>query len=413
MIAPDLEVAVVGAGPAGIGTAVALERLDIDYAVLERDVIGASFRQWPAEMRLLTPSFPGNAFGARDLNAITLDTSPALALDCEHPTGDEYAEYLEAVADFHDVRVETGVDVECVVDHAGSEESADETADEEGTTGFTLETNTGPIRARFVIWAAGQCGYPADGSIPGGDWGVHVASIDSWADHADRVDGADAIVVGGAESGIDAAIGLAIEGLAVTVLDDEGTWQYRSPDPSEVLSPRTNERLARALEDETVAPIELVAGARVDRLECDRSASGSGSETGTESGPQTQESYVAVTTDGERYEATTPPILATGFEGSLGLVAESFAFENDNDDCPLLTDRDESTTTPGLFLVGPQVAHDGQSFCFIYKFRQRFAVVAETIGDRLGVDTDSLEEYREKRMFLEDLECCEPDYCDC
>ncbi|MDQ2050022.1 NAD(P)-binding domain-containing protein [Natronolimnohabitans sp. A-GB9] len=96
-----LDVAVVGAGPAGIGTAVALDSLEIDFAILERDCIGASFRQWPDEMRLLTPSFPANAFGVRDLNAVTTDTSPALALDCEHPTGDQYADYLEAVAAFY------------------------------------------------------------------------------------------------------------------------------------------------------------------------------------------------------------------------------------------------------------------------------------------------------------------------
>ena len=103
-------------------------------------------------------------------------------------------------------------------------------------------------------------------------------------------------------------------------------------------------------------------------------------------------------------------MLATGFEGSLTLADELFAVD---DDVPELTDRDESTSTPGLFLVGPQVAHGGQQFCFIYKFRQRFAVVAETIGERLDVDTDPLEDYREKNMYLDDLECCEPEYCDC
>jgi hypothetical protein len=67
----------------------------------------------------------------------------------------------------------------------------------------------------------------------------------------------------------------------------------------------------------------------------------------------------------------------------------------------------------GLFLSSPQVAHNGQKFCFIYKFRQRFAVVADEIADRLGVDSSPLEAYREKNMFLEDLDCCEPEMCDC
>ena len=35
---------------------------------------------------------------------------------------------------------------------------------------------------------------------------------------------------------------------------------------------------------------------------------------------------------------------------------------------PLLTEDDESTRTPGLFLVGPQVRHDNLIFCFIYKY---------------------------------------------
>lgn len=437
----DYEIAVVGAGPAGVGTAVALEHLDVEYAVLERDCIGASFRQWPDEMRLLTPSFPANAFGVRDLNAVTVDTSPALALDCEHPTGDQYAAYLEAVAEFHDLPIETGVDVERV---APEDESDDgESAKPASEPGFTLETADGPVRARYVVWAAGQYQYPADGSIPGATHAVHVSTIESWERHAERVsnpageatataateptattgttsasrsrtaaDGSgieppdqedetdDVVVVGGAESGIDAALGLADAGLSVTVLDDEGTWQFRSPDPSEVLSPRTNERLERALNDGR--PIELVAEARADRIER--------VSTDDSDDRKASDRYAVITTDDERYDSRTPPLLATGFEGSLSLVDDLFAFEGDH---PSLTDRDESTETPGLFLAGPQVAHGGQQFCFIYKFRQRFAVVAETIGDRLGVDTDPLEAYHEKQMIVEDPECCDPEYCDC
>ncbi|ELY60558.1 thioredoxin reductase-like protein [Natronococcus amylolyticus DSM 10524] len=396
----SLEVAVVGAGPAGIGTAVALERLEVDYAVLERDRIGASFRRWPDEMRLLTPSFPANAFGVRDLNAVTIDTSPALALDCEHPTGEQYAEYLEAVAEFHELPVETGIDVESVVPQQ-----------DEDTDGFVLETDGGSIRARYVVWAAGQYQYPSSGDLEGATHGVHVANVDSWAEYATRAsstdsagtnrvaaDGAgtvaetvsDVVVVGGSESGIDAALGLAEAGRSVTVLDDEGTWQFRSPDPSEVLSPRTNERLETSLEEG--APIDLVADARVDGIERDDGG------------------YLVTTTDGDRVRSRAPPVLATGFEGSLAVIDDLFAFDGE---FPDLTDRDESTETPGLFLAGPQVAHNGQQFCFIYKFRQRFAVVAEELGERLGVETGPLEAYREKRMVLEELECCEPDYCDC
>ncbi|SEH12827.1 Pyridine nucleotide-disulphide oxidoreductase [Natronorubrum sediminis] len=455
-----LDVAIVGAGPAGIGTAVALERLDVEYVVLERECIGASFRQWPAEMELLTPSFPANAFGVRDLNAITLDTSPALALDSEHPTGDQYAEYLEAVAEFHELPIETGVDVEAVVPDAGSSESSDGD-DATAADGFTLETSEGRLEAASVVWAAGQYQYPSSGPIPGASDAIHVSTIDSWTAHADQwpgeggspdesdrtvtestpsvssqpeatslaADGAgvsaptadDVVIVGGAESGIDAALGLADAGLSVTVVDPDGPWQYRSPDPSEVLSPRTTDRLEAALDAEQ--PITLVTDARVERIEREEtgtdfsSQARVGTRTDPSDGPETPGStveragYAVVTDDGDRIHSRTPPVLSTGFEGGLTLVDD--LFEVDEHGFPELTDQDESTATSGLFLVGPQVAHEGQQFCFIYKFRQRFAVVAEAIGDRLEVDTTPLDAYREKRMFIEDLECCEPSYCDC
>ena len=60
-----------------------------------------------------------------------------------------------------------------------------------------------------------------------------------------------------------------------------------------------------------------------------------------------------------------------------------------------------------LFLVGPSVRHDDLIFCFIYKYRQRFAVVAKAIADRLGLETEEFEKtYRRWGMFLDDFECC-------
>ena len=79
---PVQDVIVVGAGPAGIGVAAAL-----------------------------TPSFTSNQFGLVDLNAITPYTSPALSLLEEHPTGPDYAAYLEMVAKLHELDVVTGIEV--------------------------------------------------------------------------------------------------------------------------------------------------------------------------------------------------------------------------------------------------------------------------------------------------------------
>jgi len=43
-----------------------------------------------------------------------------------------------------------------------------------------------------------------------------------------------------------------------------------------------------------------------------------------------------------------------------------------------LTDVDESTLSPGLFRVGPKVRRDQHIYYYIYKFRQRFALIART-----------------------------------
>ena len=75
---------------------------------------------------------------------------------------------------------------------------------------------------------------------------------------------------------------------------------------------------------------------------------------------------------------------------------------------PLLTADDESTKVPGIFLVGPTVRHGELSFCFIYKFRQRFGVVANAICRRLGHDTtDKVDLCRKMNMFLDDFKCCQ------
>ena len=65
------------------------------------------------------------------------------------------------------------------------------------------------------------------------------------------------------------------------------------------------------------------------------------------------------------------------------------------------------TQVPGAFLVGPTVSHGKLSFCFIYKFRQRFGIVANTICTGLGRDTTkAVEACRKLSMYLDDFSCC-------
>ena len=197
-------------------------------------------------------------------------------------------------------------------------------------------------------------------------------------------------MIGGYESGIDAAIGLAQQGKNVTVLDRGAPWLHGDKDPSRSLSPYTQQRLdasRRALSISLIPDVDIVGlekeGAGVHILGG----------------------------DGRSWLADGLPILATGFGTGTSRVSDWFDYSAEG--VPILTAQDESTAMPGLFLVGPEVSHQGHLFCFIYKFRQRFAVVALSIAARMGVDTGPLEVYNDNNMFLDDLTCCDDDKCLC
>ncbi|MEM6727364.1 MAG: NAD(P)/FAD-dependent oxidoreductase [Pseudomonadota bacterium] len=367
-----MRVAIIGAGPAGLGVARVLRDLAIDDVwVLERGEIGQSFLDWPTETRLLTPSFPGNVFGVTDLNAISFDSSPGWSLRSEHPSGKVYAKYLQYAAHAF------GLNVRCGVDVAGLEPFEN---------GFTLKTSEGAVTADYVIWACGHFGAPTSGGLPGAELARHYGTFASWED----VEGDVAYVIGGYESGIDAAIGIAQKGKEVIVLDRGAPWLDGDKDPSRSLSPYTQQRLDTFRQ---CLSISLIPDADVIALE--KEADGIHILAG----------------DGRSWVSDAPPILATGFGSGTARVSDCFDY--DNAGIPMLTGEDESTVQSGLFLVGPEVSHQGHLFCFIYKFRQRFAVVARAIAERMGADISPLEMYAANGMYLDDLTCCDDDKCLC
>lgn len=429
--AAAFDVIIVGAGAAGVGCALMLTRtFDLDTSrvlLIERgEGVGDTFRRWPAEMRFITPSFNQQGWTTSfDLNSIAYGTSPAYSLHAEHPSGDEYADYLNALTRGAKLRVRTMTEVVSV--------------QTEGAKGFSVGVRDTPfvvnakdkkiasekLTTRYVVWAAGEFQYPkGESSVAGAELCLHNSRVRSWA----KLSGDEVVVIGGYESGADAVFNLAKAGKRVTMLASSASWDVCTADPSTELAPYTAARLREVTAAGFSTRPKLLAPLRVVKVE--KAESGGFNVTAVwkapEDLPQGSPMRKPMTSHGSSTPAGTegselvvhtaePPVLCTGFEGSVASAASHlFNLADDSEEAkgclrgaPLLTSDDESTKVPGVFLVGPTVRHGELSFCFIYKFRQRFGVVADAICRGLGRDTKAAVEIcRLQNMYLDDFKCC-------
>lgn len=368
-------VLIVGAGPAGIGCALALQACGIPAEIMDASGVGASFEAWPAQMHLLTPSFHCNSFGYADLNALTPDTSPADFLHTQHPDGPAYARYLQALVRHFQIRVIAPARVTEI------------TPLENG--GFDVHAMGVTRRFSFVIWAAGEFAHPDTGGIRGADHCLHNSRVKDWNEAA-RL-GKEFAVIGGYESGIDAAIHLMNAGCKVHLLSRGEPWGSDDPDPSVSLSPHTRDRLKAAL---LHAPGQVHFYKHADIVSVEKTAAG----------------FVIRDRQGNPWTTTAPPVLCTGFRSALEPVRHLWRWQKGQ---PVFTEEtDESPLYPGLFYSGPSLQHRGMPFCFIYKYRARFGIIARAIALRLGLPWEAeLHRWKERGFMMEDLSCCTDCQC--
>ena len=360
------DVIVIGAGAAGVGVSIALIHAGVEnFLVVDRDTVGASFDSWPAETRFITPSFPSNSIGMLDLNSIAIGVSPAYSMKIEHPTGPEFAQHLRDIAEYFELPLQDNTDVKAIEKKEGL---------------FHLETNQGTLFANNVIWSAGEYQYPCTDVFTGSELCRHTATVPSYAE----LEGDDFLIIGGYESGVDAAYHLSNRNKKVRLFDLNAPWDAATSDPSVALSTYSFERMRNPNFEEHT---ELYPETIVDSVTL------------------TDGIYEVKTEDGQTFQSKVQPLLAAGFDGSHKFV--SHLFEQREDGFPSISEDDESTTTPGMYLCGPSVRHDGHVFCFIYKYRQRFAIVANAIASSLGIETEEfVAAYRSWGMYLDDLSCC-------
>jgi cation diffusion facilitator CzcD-associated flavoprotein CzcO len=183
MVAPDHEVAIIGAGLGGVGAGIALQRAGIDdYVVLERAPdIGGTWRD---------NTYPGIAV---DIPAQAYQFSFELKPDWSRvfATGAEVKEYIDRCADRYRVRPHVRLNSEVL--------SRD--WDDDAHL-WRLQTPQGQLTARFVISAVGAFVNPKEPEISGvEDFKGPVLRSAAW-DHSIDLNGRHAAIVGTGASAV-------------------------------------------------------------------------------------------------------------------------------------------------------------------------------------------------------------------
>ncbi|MHC4943304.1 MAG: NAD(P)-binding domain-containing protein [Planctomycetota bacterium] len=174
------EVAVVGAGPIGLETAIALKRAGIDFLHFDKGQIGQMIYSFPYQTRFFSSS-----------DRIAIAGIPLQTVDQSKATREEYLAYLRSVVEAFDLDVRT---FEAVL----SIEARDD--------GFMLKTRSSlgerTCLARKVILTTGGTAVPRSLNIPGEDL-PHVSHHleDPHLYFRKRV-----LVVGGKNSAVEAAL---------------------------------------------------------------------------------------------------------------------------------------------------------------------------------------------------------------
>ena len=207
----DDPVVVVGAGPAGLALSYELRQAGLDHVVLERGLVGQSWRDRWDSFCLVTPNWyvqlPGGEYAG------------------ENPDGfmvrDEVVAHLERYARGFGAPVLDQVDVTALRSEPGG--------------GFVLDTSEGEMRARSVVLATGAFQRPH--RPPGVDLPAGILVIDA-ADYTapDALPPGGVLVVGSGQTGCQIADELRRADRDVTLACGKAAWAPRRIEDRDIVS---------------------------------------------------------------------------------------------------------------------------------------------------------------------------------
>ncbi len=199
MQSENLDLLIIGAGPAGLSAADAAAREGLSYLVVEKGLIADTVFHYPVGRTVFsTPN--------------ELEIREGTLKPCrEKPTREELLSHYVRFALDENLRINTEEEVTHV-----------ERLEPEG---FQVETTRGRYRAARVLFAVGAMAHPRRLNAPGEDLAkVHHRFVEAYP-YVRK----DAMVVGGGNSAAEAALFLAEEGARTTFVLWRADWENRDP----------------------------------------------------------------------------------------------------------------------------------------------------------------------------------------
>jgi thioredoxin reductase len=188
--AEGVDVVIVGAGPAGIATAVGCRAAGLSHVLIEQDTVGGTVAHYPRHKLVMSEPVDLPYYGKFGRRLISKE---------------------DLVSSFADLMAKAGVKVH---------EKAKLTGIQGEKDSFVVTTDRGVLRARRVVLAIGRRGTPRKLGVPGEDLDKVVYRLVDPRQYAGR----RVLVVGGGDSALEAAIQLADE------TDAQVALCYRRPE---------------------------------------------------------------------------------------------------------------------------------------------------------------------------------------
>jgi thioredoxin reductase (NADPH) len=222
----ELDLLIVGAGPAGIAASLEATRVGLRFRTCEQDSLGGTVAHYPRGKIVMTEPAELPLYGKMDFRSVSKE---------------------QLIKVWTDVIAKTGVELsygERVI-------SVEKTA-----TSFLVETSGGVFKAKNLLLAIGRRGSPRQLGVPGEDRAkVRYSLVDP-----DEYRGQRVLVVGGGDSALEAAIALADTKKVQTTLSYRGAAFTRARRANR----ESVERLAQS------GALELVLESEVTEIGADK-----------------------------------------------------------------------------------------------------------------------------------------------